>query len=157
MYFGEMTLIDDEVNRSTVVTTTESEFFTLTREQFDSVMTQVQGGKFESGKMFHTDNEVLEPLKEYKFLDLEAIAMLGSGTFGRVTLVRERTSKNIYALKTMLKTEIVAHKQQNNVLNERYGLIMSFHMWFAQHTWILRRRRHTLMGLALSLVTHRAS
>ena len=121
MYFCEMTLIDDDINRSTVVTTTESEFFTLTRAQFDVVMTQVQGGKYEnSGKLFVTENEVLEPLTEYRFNDLETIAMLGSGTFGRVNLVRERSTKNIYALKTMLKTEIVAHKQQNNVLNERY-------------------------------------
>jgi serine/threonine protein kinase len=55
----------------------------------------------------------------YLVSDLKFIAVLGSGTFGRVSLVQEYHSKRIFALKTMLKTEIVAHKQQNNVLNEK--------------------------------------
>jgi serine/threonine protein kinase len=55
----------------------------------------------------------------YLVSDLKFIAVLGSGTFGRVSLVQEYHSKKIFALKTMMKTEIVAHKQQNNVLNEK--------------------------------------
>ena len=30
------------------------------------------------------------PITNYKFKDLEQVAVLGSGTFGRVTLVREK-------------------------------------------------------------------
>ena len=36
--------------------------------------------------------------------------VFGSGTFGRVRLVQERSTKAMYALKAMLKSEIVAHK-----------------------------------------------
>jgi protein kinase A len=68
----------------------------------------------------------------YKFNDLIPISILGSGTFGRVSLVREKNTQNIYALKAMLKTEIVAHKQQNNVLNEK-NIMMS-----CNHPFILR-------------------
>jgi serine/threonine protein kinase len=53
--------------------------------------------------------------------------MLGSGTFGRVTLVQNKKTKAVYALKAMLKSEIVAQKQQNNVLNEKEIMINSNH------------------------------
>ena len=135
MYFGELSLIDDEPNRSTIVVVKDSEFFTLTREAFDKVMQSIQNAipTRNSSMMFGKDAlELAEPPKTYKFGDLEHVAILGSGTFGRVTLVKEKTSRQIYALKTMLKTEIVAHKQQNNVLNEK-NIMMSCH-----HPFILR-------------------
>ncbi len=135
MYFGELSLIDDEPNRSTIVAVKDSEFFTLTREAFDKVMHAMQtAGPARAGSiMFHREAaEALDPPKEYRFNDLEYVAILGSGTFGRVTLVKEKTSKQVYALKTMLKTEIVAHKQQNNVLNEK-NIMMA-----CNHPFILR-------------------
>ncbi len=67
-----------------------------------------------------------------KFADLQQLAVLGSGTFGRVTLVQDKGSKAVYALKAMLKSEIVAHKQQANVINEKNV------MKAANHTFILR-------------------
>lgn len=67
-----------------------------------------------------------------KFADLQQLAVLGSGTFGRVTLVQDKGTKAVYALKAMLKSEIVAHKQQANVLNEKNI------MKAANHTFILR-------------------
>ena len=67
-----------------------------------------------------------------RFTDLQQLAVLGSGTFGRVTLVQDRNSKAVYALKAMLKSEIVAHKQQANVINEKNV------MKAANHPFILR-------------------
>ena len=49
---------------------------------------------------------------DIKFEDLSTIAVLGSGTFGRVKLVVHKTSQETFALKTMHKSEIVAHRQQ---------------------------------------------
>jgi serine/threonine protein kinase len=46
--------------------------------------------------------------------------------------VQEIHTKRIFALKTMLKIEIVAHKQQNNVLNEK-NVMMS-----CNHPFILK-------------------
>ena len=68
----------------------------------------------------------------YLISDLKFLAILGSGTFGRVSLVQEHYSKKIFALKTMLKTEIVAHKQQSNVLNEKNIMVE------CDHPFILR-------------------
>jgi len=38
------------------------------------------------------------PITNYKFKDLEQVAVLGSGTFGRVTLVREKVRIYIYII-----------------------------------------------------------
>jgi serine/threonine protein kinase len=64
--------------------------------------------------------------------NLKHIAVLGSGTFGRVSLVQEAHSKKIFALKAMLKTEIVSHKQQNNVLNEKNVMSVCRHPFILQ-------------------------
>ncbi len=53
--------------------------------------------------------------------------ILGSGTFGRVYLVTDKTDGNVYALKTMFKSEVVAQKQTVNVLNEKNVMIACNH------------------------------
>jgi serine/threonine protein kinase len=67
-----------------------------------------------------------------KFDQLKDLAVLGSGTFGRVSLVEDKKSKQLYALKAMLKSEIVAHKQQKNVINEKNVMMC------CNHPFILR-------------------
>ena len=62
-----------------------------------------------------------------QLMDLEHVAVLGSGTFGRVSLVQDPSNSKLYALKAMLKSEIVAHKQQNNVLNEKNVMMCCNH------------------------------
>ena len=86
---------------------------------------------------FTDDEEMTTPSKntstQYQWSSLHRLGeVFGTGTFGRVSLVQEQSTKRIYALKTMLKTDIVAHKQQNNVLNER-NILMS-----CNHPFILR-------------------
>jgi serine/threonine protein kinase len=67
-------------------------------------------------------------LLDIKMSDLQDLRkVLGSGTFGKVSLVQSRNSKEVYALKAMLKTELVAHKQQNNVMNEKTVMLMCNH------------------------------
>ena len=78
-------------------------------------------------------NDLLPPTEViYLISDLRHLAVLGSGTFGRVFLVQEINSKKVFALKSMLKTEIVAHKQQNNLLNEKNVMMI------CNHPFILR-------------------
>jgi CRP-like cAMP-binding protein/tRNA A-37 threonylcarbamoyl transferase component Bud32 len=132
-YFGEMALLDDEVRKASIVATADCECFVLDRDTFNRLL----------GSLKHIINresqqrlEVLkgagpkdesEPQLNLTFNELQQIAILGSGTFGRVTLVQEKKSKTVYALKAMLKSEIVAHKQQINVLNEKNVMITSNH------------------------------
>ncbi len=132
-YFGEMALLDDEVRKASVIAVHDTACFVLDRETFTRIL----------GSLQHILNretqqrlEVLkgagpkdqsEPQLNLTFSDLAQLAVLGSGTFGRVTLVQDKKSKAVYALKAMLKSEIVAHKQQVNVLNEKNVMITSNH------------------------------
>ncbi|KAG0706332.1 cyclic AMP-dependent protein kinase catalytic subunit [Suillus ampliporus] len=61
-----------------------------------------------------------------RLLDFEVKGALGTGTFGRVLLVRLKTatpgSQNIFAMKVLRKTEIVRLRQVEHVNAERYIL-----------------------------------
>ena len=64
--------------------------------------------------------------------DLDVLANLGAGTFGRVKLVQHKRSKRTYALKILLKAQVVAYKQQANVMSEKNVMLQ------AQHPFILK-------------------
>jgi len=137
-YFGEMALLDDDVRKASVIATTACECFVLDRATFTRILGSLQQvinrettHRLEVLKGAGPSDEA-EPQLNLKFSDLTTLGVLGSGTFGRVTLVQDKKSKAVYALKAMLKSEIVAHKQQANVLNEKNVMISS------NHTFVLR-------------------
>jgi cGMP-dependent protein kinase len=67
------------------------------------------------------------------FDDLKTLAQLGAGTFGRVSLVQSKSGlTHVYALKALHKSEIVMHKQEANVMNEKNIMLM------CNHPFILR-------------------
>jgi cGMP-dependent protein kinase len=132
-YFGEMALLDDEVRKATVIATAATECFVIDRETFTKIlgslrhiMSRETQQRLEVLKGAGPRDDA-EPQLNLNFGDLQQLAILGSGTFGRVTLVQDKKSKNVYALKAMLKSEIVAHKQQTNVINEKNVMITSNH------------------------------
>ena len=67
----------------------------------------------------HDSHNDAPQMTSYEFSNLTHVAMLGSGTFGKVTLVQDKVTKKLFALKAMYKSEIVAHKQQTNIMNEK--------------------------------------
>jgi CRP-like cAMP-binding protein len=126
-YFGEMALLDDEVRKASVVAQSECKCFNIDRPTFNKILGSLhhvmaretmQRLETLNGGVGTDGEEAVEQLT-LKFGDLATLAVLGSGTFGRVTLVQDKASKQVYALKAMLKSEIVAHKQQANVINEK--------------------------------------
>lgn len=144
-FFGEMALLDDEVRKATVTATVESECFVLERDVFIRILGSVQHimnketmsrleilkkSAHDGGGQVEEEKEEEDP--DIAFKDLRQIAMLGSGTFGRVSLVQDKNTKAVYALKVMQKAEIVAHKQQANVINEKKV------MKVCKHPFILR-------------------
>ncbi|KAG3201628.1 hypothetical protein PC128_g3815 [Phytophthora cactorum] len=61
----------------------------------------------------------MQEQKQIKLDELEVLRTLGSGTFGRVKLVRHKLTGAAYALKVLNKASVVAYKQQRNVVNEK--------------------------------------
>ena len=55
------------------------------------------------------------------------IRTLGTGTFGRVKLVRHRYTAETYAMKILQKAQIVAFQQQTNVVTEKKIMAASKH------------------------------
>ena len=57
----------------------------------------------------------LKPNAAFKLDDFELLATLGTGTFGRVRLVRQTATGKYYALKIMKKTEVCARARRQRV------------------------------------------
>jgi serine/threonine protein kinase len=51
--------------------------------------------------------------------DFELIRVIGKGSFGKVTLVRKKTSGNLYAMKVLKKSHILKRKQIEHTKTER--------------------------------------
>jgi CRP-like cAMP-binding protein len=132
-YFGEMALLDDETRKASIIANVDCKCVFIDRSTFNKVLGSLkhlmeretmarlevlERASLHDGAL-HTTFPPLELTKIYELSNLIHIAMLGSGTFGRVTLVQDKVSKSYFALKAMFKSEIVAHKQQANVMNEK--------------------------------------
>jgi cGMP-dependent protein kinase 1 len=65
------------------------------------------------------------------FEELEQHQTLGTGTFGRVRIVLHRKTNRAFALKMLKKAQIVALKQQNNIVSEKDIL------WKIDHPFII--------------------
>jgi CRP-like cAMP-binding protein/tRNA A-37 threonylcarbamoyl transferase component Bud32 len=82
--------------------------------------------------------------------DLALRNTLGTGTFGRVKLVVHKKTSKTYALKILQKAQIVALKQEKNIMNEREVL------WKLDHPFIIKLfdtyRDHDRLYMLLELV-----
>ena len=115
-HFGEMALMQDEPRSATIEAVTVCEVLTLERKAFQKLVAI----KDVHEKLAKMNESLSKPAtSNIKMTDLQILSTLGSGTFGRVTLVQHKIDKSVYALKAMLKSEIVMHKQQDNVMNEK--------------------------------------
>ncbi|KAI0239916.1 cytochrome c oxidase subunit 1 [Massospora cicadina] len=55
----------------------------------------------------------------FQLSDFQLLKTLGTGTFGRVYLTRYKTTENYFAMKVLLKTEIVRLKQVEHINSEK--------------------------------------
>ena len=138
-YFGEMALIDTDRRQANVIASTDVEVFTLTRDQFVSLLGPLSEIIKRESERRATDLEgenaaaaAAARMEKIELKDLSIKATLGTGTFGRVKLVQHKKTKNTYALKILRKAHIVAYKQQANVMSEKKVMME------AQHPFILR-------------------
>jgi len=63
--------------------------------------------------------------------DFEELAILGIGSFGRVALVRKKSTQNLYALKQILK-EGLTEKIQTRIVTERNVMALHTHQFVVQ-------------------------
>ena len=83
---------------------------------------------------------------------MKEIAMLGSGTFGRVTLVKIKgNDEESFALKAMQKAQIVEFRQQKNVQNERDLMVEADHPFILRLVKTFQNDRQVFMLLEVCL------
>lgn len=83
-----------------------------------------------------TNEKILGVVKEkldVELDDLEVVATLGVGGFGRVELVKDRKKPSVtYALKCLKKQHIVETQQQEHVFSEKNILMSCRHIFITK-------------------------
>ncbi|KAL3285204.1 hypothetical protein HHI36_019319 [Cryptolaemus montrouzieri] len=122
-YFGEQALLKEDVRTASVISMHPGvECLTLDTESFKHLIGDLSEIKEKSYEDHQKLNGVEED-KEFDYIridDLEVIATLGVGGFGRVELVQYTRKPSLtFALKCLKKQHIVDTQQQRHVFSER--------------------------------------
>lgn len=80
-----------------------------------------------------------------KLEDYEILTTIGTGTFGRVVLVRSKETKEYLALKVMAVTEVIRLKQIEHVKNEKEILSTITHPFIVNMLWASHDRTFLYM------------
>ncbi|XP_075998422.1 cAMP-dependent protein kinase catalytic subunit PRKX [Genypterus blacodes] len=83
--------------------------------------------------------------RKYSLDELETIATVGTGTFGRVFLVKDKKSKAFLALKQMKITDVIRLKQEQHVHNEKEVLTEVNHAFLIRLFWTHHDERFLYM------------
>ncbi|KAI9996763.1 hypothetical protein PInf_000025 [Phytophthora infestans] len=134
-FFGERALLANEPRAADCVAVGRVECLTLQRAAFEQllgkldhimqremqrqqlVQQSVMGGR--TDVRADTATPTVPPAKKILYKDLDKIRTIGTGTFGRVIIVRHRPTNQAFALKCMSKAQIVETHQQKNVMYEK--------------------------------------
>ncbi|GBG33610.1 cGMP-dependent protein kinase 1 [Hondaea fermentalgiana] len=154
-YFGHKALLTDEKRAATVTALTKVSVLTMGRDDFVTLLGSLQdlvnrrldpAETKEETPEEHTEAEVSKMQsskhkyhKEVLFEDLqlefarhgrpgtEREIILGQGAFGKVQIVKHKTSGETFALKCLNKSQIVESSLQVHVVNERKVMTMIDH------------------------------
>lgn len=147
-YFGHKALLTDEKRAATVTATTKVSCLTMGRDDFVTLLGSLQDiakrgnseedeSKVEEAKV--EENDENKYIKRILFEDLqlefprngrpgsEREIILGQGAFGKVQIVKNKSSGETYALKCLNKSQIVESSLQVHVVNERKVMMMIDH------------------------------
>jgi len=130
-YFGERALLKKQKRAATITAKTKLRTLTLSKEDFDLVVTPHQAvfndrlksyEKPQDGKKGRNKSAAPRQAKVKKEVsalkDLQTIGLLGKGAFGIVSLVFDKATDESYALKSIKKCQIVELGQQKHIVNE---------------------------------------
>jgi cGMP-dependent protein kinase len=134
-HFGEKALLSEEKRTANVIAKGSVSCVTLEREAFNQYIGQLgtqHEYKDEDVLKFNDEEmQIDDEFKSLQFSDVEVIATLGMGGFGRVELVSVKNDENkhSYALKCLKKKHIVETRQQDHVFNEK-AIMLASHSQF---------------------------
>lgn len=125
-FFGERALITNEPRKANVTAIGHVECLVLERANFQALLGEVQGaitdavkGRGDEPPADAEQEPTPGPRTDFAFEDLKIMRTIGTGTFGRVKLVKHSKTGTVAALKAMNKSDIVSSHQENNVMAEK--------------------------------------
>ncbi|XP_006903241.1 PREDICTED: cAMP-dependent protein kinase catalytic subunit PRKX [Elephantulus edwardii] len=93
------------------------------------------GGRDETGARGTPEGTARPEAPSCRLQDLDTLTTVGTGTFGRVQLVREKSGRRFFALKTMSIPEVIRLKQEQHVHNEKAVLEEVRHPFIVRLLW----------------------
>jgi CRP-like cAMP-binding protein len=131
-YFGEMALLREEPRSADVVAATDCMLLEVEQATFQRIfgsssnfsrqLCEVVKGRRQSL------TRIQNPVEDITMEELRTIKVLGSGTFGVVTLVQYKQEEDsLYALKAMSIEFIERHKQEVNIIGEKNAMLVCDH------------------------------
>lgn len=163
-YFGEQALLKDETRSATCTAFTKVTCLTLAREHFCAMLgslEELMNREVPTTARNSSVSNVVDREKYQKDIsmdDLEIMRTLGCGAFGRVKMVKHKSTGDTFAMKTLIKNVIVSNNLTEHVVNEKkvmqvldHPFILKLHNTYKDAKYI-----HFLLELALGgeLFTH---
>lgn len=118
-YFGERSLLFNNLRSATVISRTNVECWCLQRDDFLGIFTEPVRVQLLRRIDLQDDSIMLQ--------ELALIKMIGKGMFGNVFLAIHKSKKTYYALKCVSRKKIEAYQIQPNILLERKVLLQLDH------------------------------
>jgi len=125
-YFGERGIYKNDKRAASIVATSTTRVYVIKAADFRKLMADPLSKMFEEQMKKYDeiafDNGIKQAfvnLIECKLEDFKILGVLGVGSFGRVSLVRDPSSNITYSLKKVRKNKVIETGQQEHVRNER--------------------------------------
>ncbi|OQS02634.1 cGMP-dependent protein kinase [Thraustotheca clavata] len=142
-FFGERALLSKEPRAADCFANGHVECLCLDRSAFEKLLGKLEHILIRETKRQQLMQEAVllkqtTAPKKYRLEDFDKIQTIGTGTFGRVLMVKHRPTGQTFAMKCMLKVNIVETHQQRNVVHEKniinecdHPFILKLHETFA--------------------------
>eukprot|EP01016_Furgasonia_blochmanni_P025933 TRINITY_DN2770_c0_g1_i10.p1 TRINITY_DN2770_c0_g1~~TRINITY_DN2770_c0_g1_i10.p1 ORF type:complete len:624 (-),score=179.59 TRINITY_DN2770_c0_g1_i10:979-2850(-) len=108
----------------------------FTDEEFENRITQM--GKKRESNLLRTETIMPGPEGKNEKItlnDFNLLKVLGRGAFGKVMLVEKKDTKQLYAMKSLVKASIIEKEQLEHTKTERYVLENAKHPFLVNLEW----------------------
>lgn len=120
-FFGERALVGDEISTASVRCVSDR-VVVLALERQDFLRVMADGGQQEAAKAGTDNGGKRSAMMEYSLDELQEVALLGCGSYARVSLQRDRETGRTFALKALSKGRVLQRRQVRQVQTERLVL-----------------------------------
>ena len=126
-FFGEHALITNDARTANIIAVGNVECLVLERSSFQTLLTDVQDDLVDAMTKRDESNasgasaeeEPAGPVTAFAWDDLQVMRTIGTGTFGRVKLVKHTHTGQVCALKCMNKADVLEAHQEKNIMTEK--------------------------------------